>query len=172
MDEGEGINQTIWDGDDELLGETRELAHYFRFDELYQGRLYVDGDTPSSGPSGGSILVDYDQVLPMKPNPKAEDYPAGSELRAMTDECNATYRRLLAGLEIAFNGRPAALIESVQTMLELRYQAIALMRVPVGDGRTAGPAFEWRPAAGHRGAHADEAASTDATPTATATAQA
>jgi hypothetical protein len=158
VDEGEGINQTIWDGDQELLGETRELAHYFRFDELYQGRLYVDGDTPSSGPTGGSILVDYDQVLPMKPSPRAEDYPAGSELRAMTEECNTTYSGLLAQLETAFNGEPAALIESVQTMLELRYQALALMRVPVGDGRTAGPAFEWRPAAGHRSGHAPAAA--------------
>ena len=61
---------------------------------------------------------------------------------------------MLAQLETAFNGRPAALIESVQTMLELRYQAVALMRVPVGDGRTAGPAFEWRPPAEPRGEHA------------------
>ena len=158
VDEGEGINQTIWDGDAELLGETRELAHYFRFDELYQGRAYVDGDTPSSGPSGGSILVDYSQVLPMKPNPKAEDYPAGSDLQAMTDECNATYSRLLDQLEIAFNGHPEALVQSVQTMLELRYQATALMRVPVDDGLTAGPAFEWRPPSRRRGWQAATAA--------------
>jgi hypothetical protein len=29
-------------------------------------------------------------------------------------------------------------------MLELKYQAIALMNVPVGAGQTAGPAFQWR----------------------------
>jgi hypothetical protein len=141
--EGEGIHQSIWDGDDEVLGEPRELAHYFRFDELYRGRRYLSRDTPSSGPTGEPILLDYGAVLPMRPNPKAADYPRGSELRAMMDECNATYSRLLSQLQRAFIGRPPELVESVQTMLELRYQAIALMHVPVGDGMTAGPAFEW-----------------------------
>jgi hypothetical protein len=141
--EGEGIGQSIWDGDPELLGEGRELAHYFRFDELYRGRRYVRRDTPSSGPTGEPILLDYGAVLPMRPNPKAADHPRGSELRAMTEECDRTYSALLRQLHAAFNGRPSELIASVQTMLRLRYQAIALMRVPVGDGLTAGPAFEW-----------------------------
>jgi hypothetical protein len=143
VDEGEGIHQSIWDGDKELLGEDEELAHYFRFDELHRGRRYVRGDTPSSGPTGEPILLDYGAVLPMRPNPKAADHPPGSELRALTEECNRTYSELLRQLDAAFNGRPQELVESVQTMLRLRYQAIALMRVPVGDGQTAGPAFEW-----------------------------
>jgi ferritin-like protein len=144
VDEGEGIHDSIWDGDREIFGQTRELAHYFRFDELHKGRRYVDGDTPSSGPTGEPLLVDFDAVLPMRPNPKAEDYPAGSELRAMTEECNATYSTLLAQLQAAFDGEPALLVAAVPTMLQLRYQAVALMHVPVGDGRTAGPAFQWR----------------------------
>jgi len=145
VDEGEGIHHSIWDGDDELLGESRELAHYFRFDELYRGRQYVEGDTPASGPTGPPLLVDYSCVQPMRPNPKAADHPEGSELRALTQECDRTYSTLLTQLQSAFNGRPEQLVTSVQTMLELRYQAIALMQVPVGDGQTAGPAFEWRP---------------------------
>ena len=32
----------------------------------------------------------------MRPNPRPGDYPPGSELRAMTEECDATYARLLA----------------------------------------------------------------------------
>jgi hypothetical protein len=144
--QGEGIDQSIWDGDNDVFGERDELAHYFRFDELCQGRRYVRGDTPSSGPTGDPILIDYASVLPMRSNPKAEDYPPGSELRAMTDECNATYSRLLTELQDSFNGRPSRLIESVQTMIRLRYEAIALMRVPLEDGagQTAGPAFQWR----------------------------
>ena len=31
----------------------------------------------------------------------------------------------------------------MQTMYTLKYQAIALMSVPIGDGQTAGPPFEW-----------------------------
>jgi hypothetical protein len=141
--EGEGVHHSIWVDDREVVGEPGELAHYFRFDELYRGRRYVEGDTPSSGPTGKPILVDYGAVLPMRPNPKAADHPPGSELRAMTEACNRTYSRLLSQLHAAFNGRPSELVEGVQTMLELRYQAIALMHVPVGDGMTAGPAFEW-----------------------------
>jgi hypothetical protein len=143
VDEGEGVHHSIWVGNREVHSEDQELAHYFRFDELYRGRRYVRGDTPSSGPTGEPILLDYDAVLPMRPNPRAEEHPPGSELRAMTDECNATYSALLRQLHAAFNGRPSELVESVQTMLQLRYQAIALMNVPVGDGQTAGPAFEW-----------------------------
>jgi hypothetical protein len=142
--EGEGINQSIWDGDHELLGEGDELAHYFRFDELHRGRRYVKGDTPSSGPTGEPLLSDYAAVLPMTPNPKAGHYPPGSELRAMIDECDSTYSTLLSQLEQSFNGNPSVLLLSVETMMKLRYQAVALMRVPVDDVRTAGPAFEWR----------------------------
>lgn len=142
--EGEGINQSIWDGDHELLGEGKELAHYFRFNELYLGRRYQEKDTPQTGPTGDPLLIDYTTVLPMKPNPRAEDYRADSELRAMTEECNLTYSTLLRQLHSAFNGNPGELVESVHTMMTLRYQAIALMRVPVGDGQNAGPAFQYR----------------------------
>ncbi|HEY2202235.1 MAG TPA: hypothetical protein VGH56_10105, partial [Solirubrobacteraceae bacterium] len=115
---------------------------------LYRGRSYTGHDTPSSGPTGDPLLIDYSTVLPMKPNPRAEDYPVGSELRAMTEECNLTYSKLLRQLHAAFNGSPDQLVESVQTMKTLRYQAVALMRVPLGEGQTAGPAFEYRVAVG------------------------
>lgn len=142
--EGEGINQSIWDGDHDLLGEGKELAHYFRFNELYVGRRYKKKDTPQTGPTGDPLLIDYTTVLPMKPNPRAEDYRVDSELRAMTEECNLTYSTLLRQLHSAFNGNPAELVGSVHTMMTLRYQAIALMRVPLGDGQNAGPAFQYR----------------------------
>jgi len=142
IDEGEGFAGSVFDGDHEILGEAEELAHYFRFDELCRGRRYVRGDTPSSGPTGDPILLDYDAVAPMRANPRADDYPRGSELRAMTEECDATYARLLARLQTAFNGAPETLADAVRDMWALKYQAVALMRVPVSDtGETAGPAF-------------------------------
>jgi hypothetical protein len=68
----------------------------------------------------------------------------------MTEECDVTYSTLLSQLQASFTGAPEELIASVQTMMQLRYEAIALMRVPVEDGRTAGPAFQWRPSAAGR----------------------
>ena len=142
VEEGEGFDGSIFDGDHEILGEAEELAHYFRFDELARGRRYVRGDTPSSGPTGAPILLDYRAVLPMRANPRVDDHPPGSELRAMAEECDATYARVLAGLEVAFNGSPDTLQASVHDMWALEYQAVALMHVPLGDdGQTAGPPF-------------------------------
>jgi Ferritin-like len=141
VDEGEGFQGSVFDGDDEILGEAEELAHYFRFEELARGRRYVRGDTPSTGPTGPPVLVDYGAVAPMRPNPRPDDYPPGSELRAMTDECDATYARLLARLQRAFRGHPEELAGAVRDMWALEYQAVALMKVPAGDGHTAGPAF-------------------------------
>lgn len=144
--EGEGIDLSVYDGDHEFFDEPRELAHFFRFDELYRGRRYRNDDTFSSGPSGDWLYLDFDAVLPMRRNPRAEDYPQGSELREMTDACSRTYTSLLAQLHEAFTGRPEALIGAVVTMKQLEGEAVALMRVPCGDGvHTAGPAFQWRP---------------------------
>ena len=141
VDEGEGFAGGVFDGDHEILGEAEELAHYFRFDELLQGRRYVRGDRPSTGPTGPPIMLDYDAVLPMRANPRVDDHPPGSELRALAGECDATYARVLATLEGAFGGRPEALADGVRDMWSLKYQAVGLMRVPVGDGETAGPPF-------------------------------
>jgi hypothetical protein len=148
MYEGEGLPQEIWDGDHVLLGESEEVAHYFRFDELLRARRYVKGDTPKTGPTGEPILVDYEAVRPMRANPKAGDHPPGSELRAMAEACNATYTLLLSQLQAAFNGCRDMLVEAVQTMKALQWQAIALMNVPLPGApeETAGPPFEWNPA--------------------------
>jgi hypothetical protein len=142
--QGEGIDLTVWDAGTRRPTEDHELAHYFRFDELYSGHRYIESDTPASGPTGEPLLVDFDAVLPMRPNPKAEHYPPGSELRAMTDECSRTYTTLLQQLQNAFTGNPSSLVNSVITMKQLEYRAIALMNVPLGDGSNAGPAFQWR----------------------------
>ena len=64
VNEGEGMPGSIFE--DDVLPE--ELAHYFRFEQLSCGRRYVRGDTPSSGPTGPPILLDYDSVLPMRPS--------------------------------------------------------------------------------------------------------
>jgi hypothetical protein len=142
VDEGEGFKDTVFDGDLEILGEEQELAHYFRFEELARGRRYARRDTPSTGPTGPPVLLDYTEVAPMRPNPRPDGYPPGSELRALTEECDATYARLLAVLDAAFRGRPQLLAEAVREMWALEYQAVALMRVPAGEhGQTAGPAF-------------------------------
>ncbi len=55
IEEGEGFSGSIY----EEKGEEGELAHYYRFDELYQGRRYVHGDTPETGQTGPPLVIDY-----------------------------------------------------------------------------------------------------------------
>lgn len=143
IDEGEGIHEGLYDGDAELLGEPRELAHYWRFNELALGRHYGPGDTPASGPTGPPLLIDYDKVRPMMPNPKSAGFPPGSDVRTMMDDFTTTYTGLVGQLESAFNGAPDTLQVAVTTMYSLKYKGVALMNVPVGDGLTAGPTFEY-----------------------------
>jgi hypothetical protein len=137
----------VWDGDHDVFHpEREEVAHYYRFQELRLGRRYRTGDTPRSGPTGEEIKVDFDGVLPMRPDPRTADYPEGSPVRVAQEEFNQTYSLLLYQLEQAFNGEPGRLPDAVGTMFGLRKQAQALMKLPTGDGKTtAGPTFEYVP---------------------------
>jgi ferritin-like protein len=148
VEQGEGAARTdVWDGDRDVFHpEREEVAHYYRFQELRLGRRYRTGDTPRSGPTGEEIAVDFDGVLPMRPDPRTADYPEGSPIRVAQEEFNQTYSLLLFQLEEAFNGGPGRLMDAVGTMFGLRKQAMALMAMPTGDGKTtAGPTFEYVP---------------------------
>jgi hypothetical protein len=142
--QGEGVDHTIWDGDQEKFGEVKEIAHFFRFNEIHQERRYTADDTPKSGPSGENLMVQWDQVYPMCANPKMADYPYESALWRKARAFNRTYMALLNELHVALNGNPKRLMQSVVEMYELKYQAVELMKIPVGEeGMTAGPSFEY-----------------------------
>jgi hypothetical protein len=148
VEQGEGAARTdVWDGDRDVFHpEREEVAHYYRFQELRLGRRYRTGDTPGSGPTGEEIAVDFAGVLPMRPDPRTADHPEGSPVRVAQEEFNQTYCLLLFQLEEAFNGDPGQLQDAVGTMFGLRNQAMALMKMPTGDGKTtAGPTFEYVP---------------------------
>ena len=145
-EQGEGIDHTIFDGDRQF-GQVDELAHYFRFNELRVGRRYRATDTPTSGPTGAEVTVDWSGVYPMGPNPKAADFADRPDVYAMMVGANQTYTRLLRLLHRAFAGEPTLLLQAVPIMYELKYAVQALMKVPSGksDGTTVGFGFEyWR----------------------------
>lgn len=141
--QGEGLHHTVWDGD-EQFGEVEEPAHYFRFNEICQGRRYTPKDTLTSGPTGERFEVQWDQVYSMQRNPKLAQYPKGSDLWRKTYEFNRTYKGLLNELHASLNGEPKRLMQSVVRMYDLKYQAVELMKIPIGSGETtAGPSFEY-----------------------------
>lgn len=157
-EQGEGLkHHEVWDGDRNMFHpEREEVAHYFRFLEIVNGRSYRRGDTPESGPTGEPFAVDWDAVFPMRENPRLDDFPPGSAIRVKMDEFNAVYSDLLRLLQAAFNGRPDLLAMTMPAMYELRTRAHELMQMPTGDGvTTAGPSFDYVPAASHAGTEPD-----------------
>jgi hypothetical protein len=147
VDQGEGSTDSIYD-DDSQFGQSREPAHYYRYLQIREQRWLCPDDTPKTAPSGPHFAVDYSEraVYPMNPNPRAAQYPEGSEIRDRLDQFNALYTQLLGMLDAGFNGQPEQLERTVNIMYTLKYQAVALMRTPstVAPGAV-GPSFEYVP---------------------------
>ncbi len=139
--QGEGFDETIWDGDGLLFAERTELGHYYRFDEIRRERQYQFDDSRGH-PTGPPILVDYDAVHEPAPDlhdrTEAELPPGVPRLMSICDE---TYRHLLAEIQAGLNGDRERLVNSTAIMYQLKYQATALTKIPVGDGYYAGPLF-------------------------------
>jgi CDGSH-type Zn-finger protein len=145
-EQGEGLKHLeIWDGDRDMFHPERdEVAHYFRFDQLIQGRRYQRGDTPQSGPSGDVIEVDWESVYPVVDNPQLSHQPLGSAARQKMEEFQGLYSQMLRVLERAFNGEPKKLNDAISLMMELRDRARELAQTPSGDGSAnVGPAFAY-----------------------------
>ncbi|MGI9557446.1 MAG: ferritin-like domain-containing protein, partial [Solirubrobacterales bacterium] len=148
IEQGEGLqHEEVWDGDRNMFHPERpEVAHYFRFDEIRQGRSYQAGDTPQSGPTGDELHVDWDAVHNARPNPRAHDHPEGSEARRRLEEFNHSYSGMLHLLHRAFNGNPKLLAIATGAMYGMKEQARELMEMPSGDGETTvGIGFEYVP---------------------------
>ncbi|MEU5534615.1 ferritin-like protein [Streptomyces sp. NPDC020362] len=147
-DQGEGADGTIWDSDDTVFGEERQVAHYFRFKEIRVGRRYGRYDLPRTEPSGPLIDVTWDDAYAIHGSAKVRDYPAGSQVRRHAQSFNQRYAYLLTLLELAFTGSPLAMRYAVPVMLELRDLSERLYRNPYPDpdlaarGLHAAPTFE------------------------------
>ncbi len=145
VEEGEGLHDSIWDEDYALFDQKPEVAHYFRFFEIMQGRFYqYPGDSIHTGPTGDPLDVVWDEVYNMKTDPKLADYPVGSELRKRAEEFNRAYFMFLTELHQAFNGRPDLLIPATGNMFDLKRLAMELIKNPIpgSNGKHAGPTFE------------------------------
>lgn len=133
VDQGEGLHHGIFTSDDRLFGEQRQVAHYFRFNEIRKQRHYGPYDTPGSGPNGEPLEVDWKAVyrikVPDKPNEKVHP-PSDSEVCKHLDRFNTEYAKLLVQLEWSFRGHPGMIIKAIPTMWDLRYLAEEIFRNP------------------------------------------
>ncbi len=145
--QGEGIDGTIAT-DQVMFGENIEYAHYFKFQEINYGRMYSANDTNfhmpiRSVPTGREFTVSWSSVYNMKANPKMEDYKHDPELLQKAIDFNKVYVTLLNNINDAVSGQPDLLIKGITVMYELKYKAIELLNIPLGNGECAGPTFEY-----------------------------
>lgn len=152
VEQGEGFaGVDVWDGETDMFHPERdEVAHFYRIEELMVGRRYRRGDSPSSGPTGEPVTIDWDGVQPMRRDQRVADAP-GTAIRVRQEAFNVSYCELLGQLDQALDGQPQLVGAAVGTMYGLKSQAEELMRIPLGDdSATAGPTFEWVPVADRR----------------------
>ncbi|MFG2288993.1 ferritin-like protein [Streptomyces sp. NPDC048595] len=143
-EQGEGLDDHIWTSDDLIFGEQRQLAHYFRFNEIYTGRSYGPHDTPKDPPSGPLLDVTWDDAYPIHGDSKVADYKKNKEVYEQAVAFNTRYAALLSYLQQAFDGTPRAMALAIPTMLELRDRSEQLYRNPHPGrpDRFASPTFE------------------------------
>lgn len=144
VSEGEGSRQgTVYDP----LDFQDELAHYFRFGEIFHEKVL----TKDGGPQGYSwgpapLGVDWEGAYPAITDPGEHDFSKDSpEAQAAQNACNQAYSLLVDCLQSALTGQAGALGRAVSAMYQLRMAAMHALTVPLAEpGRVAGPAFVYR----------------------------
>ena len=130
-------------------GVDNTLAHYYKFEELFQGNeLVVDPCTPNGYAFyGPEIPFEPADVQPLYPNTKASMFEHGTEERRLIDLFNQQYSNMLHGLHQTFNGRPEKLSSNIGLMIDLRLtcQKMAQMPFPGKNDYTIGPSYEFMP---------------------------
>lgn len=127
VEQGEGTTSSPEDGDGE-----GELAHYYRFAEIRNGRRLIPDPTAAEGYSytGDPVVFTPSGVHPMIMDPKPELYPADTRAGRLTEEFARSFRHLLVALQRTFTGHPSALNAAMGVMYELRLQVIAMTTTP------------------------------------------
>jgi hypothetical protein len=142
-EQGEGSSSTMADtGID-------DLAHYYRFEELREGRKLEFDETKDPPFFHGAELV-FPQVLPMQSVPdggyQKEDVP--HEAWELITRFDWAYSQMLQYLNAAWTGGgQRAFLKSIECMFELEKTAKPLMRIPLpaNPSVTLGPCFRYTP---------------------------
>jgi Ferritin-like len=130
--QGEGI-QIKTDKIDPYQGG-QELAHYFKFGEIYYGRrLRPDRESVSGWSySGDPVPLDESNIVNLFPNAAVTSYEHDSDARVAASQFYEAYCRLVRALDETFNGNPARLDSALGIMFELKLVAQQVIQFPAG----------------------------------------
>ncbi|GBE91692.1 ferritin-like domain-containing protein [Nostoc cycadae] len=125
--QGEG---TSLSPDAEGFGD--QLAHYYKFDEILQGReiKQIDGQWKYAGE-----VIPFPDTYPMAKVPQGGWTNPSEEVRTLLDEFNHAFKLVLDNLELAWtNGDESKLGQAIGLMYNLQGSAVKLMQIPLPDG--------------------------------------
>jgi hypothetical protein len=154
-DAHQAISEIVSEGEGTQSGTTHdpldfqgEVAHFFRFGEIFHDRVLTKSNDPQGYAFGPDKLgVDWNGAYPAITDPGAYDFshePAAAQ--AAQNACNQAFTNLIDTLQHAVSGTAGALGEAVQAMFALRTAALHAFTVPLADPtRVAGPAFLYQP---------------------------
>jgi len=140
VSEGEGSRQgTEYDP----LDFQGEIAHYFRFGEIYYDKVLTKDSSPQGYAWGPvSLGVNWSGAYPAIPDPSQHDFSQDPpEAQAAQRACNQAYSSMITALQGALAGQGGTLGQAVGAMFDLRMAALRAFTVPLANGKVAGPAF-------------------------------
>ncbi|MCK6586937.1 MAG: ferritin-like protein [Polyangiaceae bacterium] len=125
-----------------------EMAHYFKFGEIaFEHRLIRDPSDPSGWSyTGEPVPLDTSGVYTFPENAHVSDYPPGSAAGLTGAAFYEAYLRLLAALDVTWNGRPEMFNSALGIMFELKLVAQQVVQHLVNptnpNGPVAAPPFQ------------------------------
>ena len=139
VSEGEGTPKTPLDFES-------ELAHYYRFEEIYRDSVLTKADNPTGFAWGGPLGVDWNAVYPAITDPGEHDFSKEScAVQAAQAACDEGFATMVEELQAAVTGQPARLGNAVRAMFDLRMAMLHAFQVPLASGEVAGPTFRYDP---------------------------
>jgi hypothetical protein len=140
ISEGEGSSNAPLDFEN-------ELAHYYRFEEMYRNQILIKADNPQGYGWGAPLGVDWTAVYPAIADPESHDFSSDPPAAQSAQfACNLAFSQMVDDLNAAFNGASWNLGNAVRSMFDLRMAMRVAFTTPLSDGiSVAGPAFRYIP---------------------------
>ena len=139
VSEGEGTKESPLD----FRGE---VAHYYRFAEIFYDQVLTKADNPKGYVWRGTLGVDWSAVYPAIADPGSHDFskdpPAA---RAAQDRCDAAFTRLVQELQRAVAGEGGRIGNAVGHVRSAHGGEAGADRPLAVPTQVAGPSFRYRP---------------------------
>jgi Ferritin-like len=124
-----------------------EVAHYYRFAEIYNDQVLTKSKNPKGFAWTGTLGVDWAGVYPAIADPQSHDFskdpPAARDAQ---NKCDEAYTRLVQELQRAVAGETGRLGNAVRAMFDLRMSSKHALNVTLAvPTQVAGPSFRYRP---------------------------